>query len=37
MNLENEFIPYEQAIKKWDGHLPSTYSGGSLPFVKTVK
>lgn len=27
----------EQAIKKWDGHLPSTYSGGSLPFVKTVK
>lgn len=26
----------EQAIKKWNGHLPSTYSGGSLPFVKTV-
>jgi hypothetical protein len=26
----------EQAIKKWDGHLPSTYSGGSLPFVKTI-
>jgi len=26
----------EQAIKKWDGHLPSTYSGGSLPFVKSV-
>lgn len=26
----------EQAIRKWNGHLPSTYSGGSLPFVKTV-
>lgn len=26
----------EQAIKKWDGHLPSTYAGSSLPFVKTV-
>ena len=26
----------EQAIKKWDGHLPSTYSGGRLPFVKSV-
>lgn len=26
----------EQAIKKWNGKLPSTYSGGSLPFVKTV-
>ena len=26
----------EQAIKKWNGVLPSTYSGGSLPFVKTV-
>lgn len=26
----------EQAIKKWNGELPSTYSGGSLPFVKTV-
>jgi hypothetical protein len=26
----------EQAIKKWNGHLPSTYSGGALPFVKTV-
>jgi hypothetical protein len=26
----------EQAIKKWDGHLPSTYSGSSLPFVKSV-
>lgn len=26
----------EQAIKKWDGKLPSTYSGGSLPFVKSV-
>lgn len=26
----------EKAINKWNGHLPSTYSGGSLPFVKTV-
>jgi hypothetical protein len=26
----------EYAIDKWDGRLPSTYSGGSLPFVKTV-
>jgi hypothetical protein len=26
----------EKAISKWNGHLPSTYSGGSLPFVKTV-
>lgn len=26
----------EQAIRKWNGRLPSTYSGGSLPFVKTV-
>jgi hypothetical protein len=26
----------EQAIKKWNGRLPSTYSGGALPFVKTV-
>lgn len=26
----------EQAIKKWDGKLPATYSGGSLPFVKPV-
>jgi hypothetical protein len=26
----------EKAIAKWNGHLPSTYSGGSLPFVKTV-
>ena len=22
---------------KWNGVLPSTYSGNSLPFVKTVK
>lgn len=29
-------ILQEQAIKKWNGVLPSTYSGGSLPFVKTV-
>ena len=26
----------EKAISKWNGELPSTYSGGSLPFVKTV-
>jgi hypothetical protein len=26
----------EQAIKKWDGRLPSTYSGSGLPFVKSV-
>jgi len=26
----------EQAIRKWNGKLPTTYSGGSLPFVKTV-
>jgi hypothetical protein len=26
----------EQAVKKWNGRLPSTYSGGRLPFVKTV-
>lgn len=26
----------EKAINKWNGHLPTTYSGGSLPFVKTV-
>lgn len=26
----------QQALEKWDGKLPSTYSGGSLPFVKTV-
>lgn len=29
-------ILQEQAIRKWNGKLPSTYSGGSLPFVKTV-
>lgn len=26
----------EKALNKWNGKLPSTYSGGSLPFVKTV-
>jgi len=26
----------EKAINKWNGKLPITYSGGSLPFVKTV-
>jgi hypothetical protein len=29
-------ILQEQAIKKWNGVLPSTYSSGSLPFVKAV-
>lgn len=27
----------EQAIQKWNGVLPNTYSGGSLPFVKSIK
>ena len=27
----------EMAIRKWDGRLPSTWSGGTLPLVKTVK
>ena len=26
----------EQAIRKWNGKLPTTVSGGSIPFVKTV-
>lgn len=26
----------QQAIEKWDGKLPATYSGGQLPFVKPV-
>ena len=30
-------ILQEQALDKWNGVLPSTYSGGSLPFVKNVK
>ena len=30
-------ILQEEAINKWDGKLPSTYSGGTLPFVKTIK
>jgi len=34
--LTNEILQ-ERTISKWDGKLPSTYSGGSLPFVKTVK
>jgi hypothetical protein len=29
-------ILQEQAIQKWNGVLPSTYSSGSLPFVKAV-
>lgn len=27
----------QQALSKWDGKLPTTVAGGSLPFVKTVK
>jgi len=27
----------QQAIEKWNGVLPSTYAGGNLPFVKTIK
>lgn len=27
----------EKAINKWDGKTPSTYSGGSLPFMKAIK
>lgn len=34
--LTNEILQ-ERAIQKWNGVLPSTYSGGNLPFVKTVK
>lgn len=30
-------ILQERAISKWSGHLPTTYSGQSLPFVKTIK
>ena len=34
--LTNEILQ-ERTISKWNGVLPSTYSGGNLPFVKTVK
>ena len=27
----------QQALDKWDGKLPSTWSGSGLPFVKTIK
>lgn len=27
----------QQAIEKWNGVLPSTWSGSNLPFVKTIK
>jgi hypothetical protein len=27
----------QEAIQKWDGKLPATWSGSSLPFVKTIK
>lgn len=30
-------ILQEQAIKRWNGVLPSTYSGGGVPFVKQIK
>lgn len=30
-------ILQERAIQRWNGVLPSTYSGGALPFVKNVK
>ena len=30
-------ILQEKTVNRWNGVLPSTYSGGSLPFVKTVK
>ena len=29
-------ILQEQAIRKWNGELPTTMAGGNLPFVKTV-
>lgn len=31
----DKFIQLE-AIKKWDGHLPSQYSGGPMPFVNVM-
>lgn len=34
--LTNEILQ-ERTIAKWNGVLPSTYSGGGLPFVKTVR
>jgi len=27
----------QQAIEKWDGKLPSTWAGSTLPFVKNIK
>lgn len=27
----------QQALEKWNGVLPSTYSSGSLPFIKNIK
>jgi hypothetical protein len=29
-------ILQEQAIRKWNGELPTTVSGSSLPFVKNI-
>ena len=30
-------ILQEKALNRWNGILPTTYSGSSLPFVKNVK
>ena len=30
-------ILQEMSIRKWDGRLPNTWSGGTLPLVKNVK
>lgn len=27
----------QQALDKWDGKLPSTYSGNGLPFIKSIR
>lgn len=32
-----EELLQQQAIQKWNGVLPSTFSGDKLPFVKTIK
>jgi hypothetical protein len=32
-----EAILQQQAIEKWNGALPSTWSGSGLPFVKAIK
>jgi len=30
-------ILQQQALEKWDGVLPTTISGSSLPFVKNIQ